>query len=82
MILNMKCVGVNGRLHDFVGRRGFSGLSFPTSDKQLKLVGELFSLPRHGPKRVVRRGSIFRGRRFELDRGHFVNDAQRVGFRW
>lgn len=66
----------------FVGRRGFFGLSFLARDKWLELVSELLPLPRRGGKSVVRWSSIFRDRRFELDRGHFVNYAQRVGFRW
>ena len=82
-VLNAKCMGMTGvsggGCRDFVGRRGFSGLSFLASHKPLELTSELFPLPRCGPDNVVGGRTILRGRRFELDRGHFVDIVQRTG---
>ena len=73
---------MDGGSCDSVRRRAFSGLSFLAGDKSLELMSELFPFSRCGPDSVVRGSSnILRGRRFEFDRGHFVNDVQRAGFR-
>lgn len=75
----LRVVDVNGGHHGLVRRRGFTGLSLLAGYKPLELTSELLPLSRCGPGGLTRR--IHRGRRLELDRGHFVDDVRGIGCR-